>query len=114
MAAIEFVVAETLFSKAFVPILIATATPMAARNIGGSSHDSHMMNSTIISKMKAVRITLIGAVLPFSLVSTTTLLATLAAAQQFVQHFFALVKFCAAVLIQNTGNPINFGKFFLS
>ena len=70
--AIEFVVADTLSSKAFVPMLIAMATPMAVRNIGGSSHDSHIMTSTARSKAKAISITPIGAVVSFSLVSTTT------------------------------------------
>ena len=72
MAAIELVVADTLLSRALVPMLMATATPMPTRKIGGSSHDSHMMNSTIRSKTKAMSITPIGAVVPCSLVSTTT------------------------------------------
>ena len=74
MPAIELVVADTLLSKAFVPMLMATATPMPTRNIGGSSHDSHMMNSTIRSNAKAMSITPISAVVSCSPVSITTLL----------------------------------------
>ena len=73
MAAIELVVADTLSSRALVPMFIATATPMAARKIGGSSHDSHIISRTASSRAKAISITPRGAVVSCSLVSTITM-----------------------------------------